>query len=653
MAVKGILSTATFKPFSYEEMLAPVLSATQAQLAQEEALTKLYEDASTMEAIIGSDPNSKSAEKYNKYKKALQEEIDSIMSKGININSRKNLSKLRGEYRSEITPIETAYKRRAEDIKDFNKSELGKDPTYIGMRPQDLSIDDYLGGNEPFVQGVSGGKIEAESIALAQALASRVFRYDRDPSMPGYILERQGLNQDEVMTVLNAIKTGEELKDKELNGIVKTLKHDVIPEIERLYGKSNYKNADITAFESAINSGLYKGLLAKESRVKDEKWFLDYKFNQDRSNAEYALSKNKDLEKYKHDLQLQEFAIKEGLKNGTLVLEGNKIVPANPVDGNDDDIATSFGPSQDYIGSNNTEFLKLIDKLGIPLDGRDIDYNQLSAIIDEELQYYRDYYDELVRLQNAKKANMDDTNQEGKLQRITESQKAIRDFYAKHKREPKLSQKEYARLNEILKVSKPERVENSPILFNDIMEATINNPSVIKYSYTPLYLARKEFNKSAISGLAQDIVTAMLGNPDKQARVLDVSEGFENAEPVSKDTDREEMITSLSKGIQSISSSPELILGDLFNNKESYLNVITTDGKIFLVPISFIDNAALGLLNNYKSTYSKHFNSIRLPGVNRDKSSIDVNLNRIFKNIRKYYEGAKSKDITHTKTDNE
>lgn len=168
-----ITTKANFKPFSYAELLAPVASATKAHRELEDAYSDLDTKASVWERLANSPQDKDVYDIYKKYSNDLNQAADSLAKEGLTPTSRRELSKLKARYSSDITPIEDAYNRREQDRTNY-KQALMKDPTLLsGSNPNAASLSDYMGGKQPIYHNVSGNDLYKRGAAASKASSLR------------------------------------------------------------------------------------------------------------------------------------------------------------------------------------------------------------------------------------------------------------------------------------------------------------------------------------------------------------------------------------------------------------------------------------------------------------------------------------------------
>lgn len=144
MANYSLVINSKFRPFEYQELLAPALMATQAHQAVEEAYADLSTKASIWDKMTNEVTDRKAHDIYKKYADDLQSYSDQLAQYGLTPTSRQAMLNMRSRYARDIAPIETAYKRREADIA-AQKEIMLKDPTHLfNRRASEVSLDEYL-----------------------------------------------------------------------------------------------------------------------------------------------------------------------------------------------------------------------------------------------------------------------------------------------------------------------------------------------------------------------------------------------------------------------------------------------------------------------------------------------------------------------------
>lgn len=159
-----------FKPFSYQELLAPI----QAQTAAHNELENQYGELGTLASVwknrLNKDIDKTAYSLYENYINDLQEQADVLYREGLTPDSTRNLIALRNRYTSDITPIEEAYNQRVAKIKEQNEGQA-KDPTRrYSMDASLMSVDDFL-NKTVSINSYSGKEIEDNVSKMAANLA--------------------------------------------------------------------------------------------------------------------------------------------------------------------------------------------------------------------------------------------------------------------------------------------------------------------------------------------------------------------------------------------------------------------------------------------------------------------------------------------------
>lgn len=114
----NLVINSKFRPFSYQEMLAPVQASTEAHKAIEEEYGNLSTQADVWKTLANEQRDPDAYQQYMTYANDLQAQADELAMNGLNPTSRQSMLNMRKRYASEILPIENAFKRREEHIKE-------------------------------------------------------------------------------------------------------------------------------------------------------------------------------------------------------------------------------------------------------------------------------------------------------------------------------------------------------------------------------------------------------------------------------------------------------------------------------------------------------------------------------------------------------
>lgn len=174
MANYSLVIGSQFKPFSYSEMLQPVLMATQAHQELENQYGELATKASVWEEMANEQTDPYAYKMYKTYANDLEEQAGQLAREGLNAASRRDMLNMRARYSKEITPIEQAYTARQKQAEEQQRALL-QDPTLmLGRRASTTSLDDYIRNPQLAYESYSGKLITAQAASAASALAKEM-----------------------------------------------------------------------------------------------------------------------------------------------------------------------------------------------------------------------------------------------------------------------------------------------------------------------------------------------------------------------------------------------------------------------------------------------------------------------------------------------
>ena len=168
-----------FNPFTYDEMVKPLLYYKQAYDEAEAAYSDLAAQTEAWRNIANREQNPQAFEMFQRYSGDLTRAVDDF-SQGMTAKNRRALLGLKRRYASDIQPIADAYKRKSALADEQRKAEL-TNPTMLWERKaSDMSLDDFI--NNPsadYGRSTSGAALSAQVAAGAGALAKE-FRNNPD-----------------------------------------------------------------------------------------------------------------------------------------------------------------------------------------------------------------------------------------------------------------------------------------------------------------------------------------------------------------------------------------------------------------------------------------------------------------------------------------
>lgn len=170
----SLVINSQFKPFSYQEMLAPTLMATQAHQELENQYGELATKANVWEEMANEQTDPYAYKMYKTYANDLEEQAGQLAREGLNAASRRDMLNMRARYSKEITPIEQAYAARQKQAEQQQEALL-KDPTLmLSRRAATTSLDDYIRNPQLGYDAYSGKLITAQAASAAGALSKEM-----------------------------------------------------------------------------------------------------------------------------------------------------------------------------------------------------------------------------------------------------------------------------------------------------------------------------------------------------------------------------------------------------------------------------------------------------------------------------------------------
>lgn len=206
-----IVVNSNFKPFSYAEMIQPVLMATQAQQKLEDNYSTLSTKADIWKGLANKETDPVAYSIYSKYSNDLQNAANDLASRGLTPASRLNLLNMNKRYASEIAPIENAYNQRNEQVKAQTEA-LIKDPTHLfASDASTTSLDKWLANPQynTLAQNYSGAMLASQVGSMASNLArearnnpeNNVLKRNLDP-YTYELIQQHGFSRDDVFNVM-------------------------------------------------------------------------------------------------------------------------------------------------------------------------------------------------------------------------------------------------------------------------------------------------------------------------------------------------------------------------------------------------------------------------------------------------------------------
>lgn len=221
MANYSLIINSRFSPFSYQEMLAPVLMATQAHQELENQYGELATKASVWEEMANEQTDPNAYKMYKTYADDLEKQAGQLAREGLNATSRRDMLNMRTRYAKEITPIERAYNTRQRQAEQQQQALLQNPTLMLSRRAATTSLDKYIENPNLDYESYSGALLTQQVGQAAAAIAKELRNYGKGKPLDGFTrtwLQQHGYTAGEVALAIN--NPNDPKSSKVLNTIV-------------------------------------------------------------------------------------------------------------------------------------------------------------------------------------------------------------------------------------------------------------------------------------------------------------------------------------------------------------------------------------------------------------------------------------------------
>lgn len=166
-----IAITSKFRPFTYDEMVKPLMQYREVYDKMAQDYTTLQAQAKMWENEVNRDNNPEAYAMYKRYTDDLNNLVEDF-SKGMNMNNRRALLSMKSRYASDIEPIARASKRK-EMLSEEQRKMIAQNPTMLYQRmANNMSLDDFINNpNADYGQQYSGALITKQVAEAAANIA--------------------------------------------------------------------------------------------------------------------------------------------------------------------------------------------------------------------------------------------------------------------------------------------------------------------------------------------------------------------------------------------------------------------------------------------------------------------------------------------------
>ena len=248
----SLVINSQFHPFSYQDMIAPVALATQAQQDLEDKYSTLGEQSGAYDKLANQQTDPIAYAQYKRYADDLSKQVEQLNKDGLTPSSRTALLNMKRRYSSEITPIDTAYKKREELAKEQRALRAQDTSAMFDVDYSTASLDKLLANPSASYTPVSGdalAKRAAEmALPLSKVISPKTNRTLKTILGNQYALIQMGASPQDVMAAINNDKNAH----PELRKIIDT--------VYSTSGLDTFDNASQKKGMAHIIRGLYSAI---------------------------------------------------------------------------------------------------------------------------------------------------------------------------------------------------------------------------------------------------------------------------------------------------------------------------------------------------------------------------------------------------------
>lgn len=286
-----VVNTSNFKPFTYEEMVRPLLLYKQEEEARQQAYLDMQEKAATLEDLATSEKDAEAYGIYTAYKDRLRDVADSMARQGLT-RGNNQVFNLRKDYISNIKPLNDLLEKRNKLIEEQRAN--NKDGTNIySIDYGDMSLSEMKRRPTHTYNTLNGNVVRAMSAETFAPLAKQILESPEYESILGkqYFQERiqRGYTLDQMINELQGTEAGSKLAQVKQN-ILSSLGMDK-------KGFSPEKQAQVEQF---VNMGAMAALGETEYGNLSDKSYLDPLQQVQKSASEYALAQSQAEDNFKY-----------------------------------------------------------------------------------------------------------------------------------------------------------------------------------------------------------------------------------------------------------------------------------------------------------------------------------------------------------------
>lgn len=200
-----------FRPYSFEEQVAPLMMLEQEHQRLEDMYNTYYDDSGAVGSQLDNELDSDIVDKvYNPYMETLNSAASELAASGITPGSRNTLMNLRRRYNRDIVPVKAAIQARQLARENWTKMSAQDRTLMTNANPYMKGVSEYMNGRSPETTYVSGNELYSRGQALSKAMSNVLRNIPSEEALAlqdqyWRIAQQKGFDSDEMLGFLNGI----------------------------------------------------------------------------------------------------------------------------------------------------------------------------------------------------------------------------------------------------------------------------------------------------------------------------------------------------------------------------------------------------------------------------------------------------------------
>ena len=164
-----------FNPFSFDDYIKPYQIYGEAYKEMENQYDDLSSKATILENLANSAIDQREYQQYKSFADDLRGQANQLATQGLSPSLRRELMTMRNRYRQDISPMETAYQRRAA-LAEEQRLAMQKDPTLFYERmASEMGLSNFLNNpNANYGKSYSGALLTSQVAEQAKNLVKQI-----------------------------------------------------------------------------------------------------------------------------------------------------------------------------------------------------------------------------------------------------------------------------------------------------------------------------------------------------------------------------------------------------------------------------------------------------------------------------------------------